>query len=210
MGEQRRERRTKADIEQAINEAAEKQISEKGFANVLLSDIIREAKIEPAVFYNRYANLDIFYTEFLQKYDYWVTDEILSEASEEPSAEKCKAIFNGLLDDLSTESMMREILRWEITEGNDTTNRMAMLREMFNMQLIFRYKKLFREKNSPMDITAFAALIIGGAYYLLLHCDRSTFCGLDLNEETDMVRIRKTIAQLTDMVFQTLDPPAAD
>lgn len=79
-----------------------------------------------------------------------------------------------------------------------------MFREMLNMQLVLKYKKLFRENNSPVDIAAFAAIIISGIYYLFLHKDRSTFCGLDLNDPSDVQTLRQTIAQLTKMVFSSI------
>jgi hypothetical protein len=50
----RKARRTKADIEKAINEAARSTIMEKGFAQTTILDIIKKAKIEPATFYKRY------------------------------------------------------------------------------------------------------------------------------------------------------------
>lgn len=54
----RKARRTKADIEKAINEAARSTIMEKGFAQTTILDIIKKAKIEPATFYKRYKNLE--------------------------------------------------------------------------------------------------------------------------------------------------------
>lgn len=73
---QRRQRRTKGDIEAAINQAAEKLICEKGFSNTLVTDIIREAGIEPTVFYKRYKNIDEFYAEFVKRHDFWFSDVI--------------------------------------------------------------------------------------------------------------------------------------
>lgn len=205
MSESRRQRRTKADIDRAIDSAAEKLIGEKGFANVQLTDITREAEIEPLVFYNRYANLEEFFYEFVKKYDYWASEKIGAQTSLEPTAENLSMILDGLIDELTNDTIMREVLRWEISEGNTITERMAMLREMLNMQLVFKYKKLFREKKSPIDIAAFGALIIGGVYYLFLHRNRSSFCGLDFNDPADITRLRETIARLSEMVFKSLD-----
>ena len=55
----RKPRRTKADIADSIHQAAEDQIIHVGFTNIKVSDIIKHAKIEPAVFYNRYNNLEV-------------------------------------------------------------------------------------------------------------------------------------------------------
>lgn len=50
---QKRYRRTKADIAEDIRKAAVDQILEKGFSGSLVTEIIKKAKIEPPVFYNR-------------------------------------------------------------------------------------------------------------------------------------------------------------
>lgn len=209
MAQQRRPRRTKEDIEKCINDAAVALISRKGFADVQLGEITREARIEPVVFYNRYKNLDAFYDEFVKRYDYWVTEGIKrqseSEADSVPTEEYCVGILDGLINELLDDKIMLEILRWEVGNGNPVTERTAMLREMLNMQLVFKFKKLFREGSSPIDIAALSALMIGGIYYLFLHRDRSTFCGLDLNDPADIERLRQTIANMVHLSFQTLD-----
>lgn len=208
MSERRRPRRTKADIEKCINDAAIEMITRKGFANVQLTDIIRQADIEPVVFYNRYRNMDEFYDEFVKKYDYWLSDAITKQGNDrsEPSEEHCAEILNGLITELITDKIMLEVLRWEVAESNQVTERTAMLREMLNMQLVFKYKNLFREGKSPIDIAAFSAIIISGIYYLFLHRNRSFFCGLDLNDPKDIETIRTTVRQLVHMVFSTLTP----
>ena len=71
----RRPRRSKADIEAAIQRAAIAQIKKKGFSLALVTDIVKRAKIEPIVFYNRYKNLDEFYDKFVKKYDYWLSNK---------------------------------------------------------------------------------------------------------------------------------------
>lgn len=206
MSETRRPRRTKADIEKCINDAAVELITRKGFANVQLTEITRQADIEPMVFYNRYQNMEEFYDEFVKKYDYWLTDLIKQQGSEQtkPSEENCTKIMDGLISELISDKIMLEILRWEIAEGNTVTERTAMLREMLNLQLVFKYKKLFRDGNSPIDIAAFAAILIGGIYYLFLHANRSFFCGLDLNDPKDIETLRKTVSQMVSLVFSTL------
>ena len=70
----RRPRRSKADIENAIEKAAIAQIKKKGFARSQVTDIVKRAKIEPIVFYNRYKNLEEFYEGFVKRYDYWLSD----------------------------------------------------------------------------------------------------------------------------------------
>ena len=63
----RRQRRTKANIVAAIQQAAEDEILENGFTSSLVTGIIKRARIEPQVFYNRYRDLDEFYDAYVKK-----------------------------------------------------------------------------------------------------------------------------------------------
>lgn len=206
MAEKRRPRRTKADIENRINSSAYELISTKGFMDVQLTEITRKADIEPVVFYNRYQNLEEFYGEFIKKYDYWLTESLSKQGDDQntPSEENCDNILNGLITELLNDKIMLEVLRWEVSSDNPSTERAALLRELQNMQLIQKYKKLFRDGKSPINIAAFASIMIGGIYYLLLHRDRSSFCGLDYNDPKDLEVLRTTVSQLVKLVFSTL------
>ena len=96
----RRPRRSKADIEEAINKAAVAQIKKKGFSLALVTDIVKRAKIEPIVFYNRYKNLDEFYDEFVKNYDYWLSDLVRDSMEEIGSEEGYSNILEKLLTNL--------------------------------------------------------------------------------------------------------------
>ena len=70
----KRYRRTNVDIQADIIKAAESLIKKKGFASMLVTELIKKARIEPLVFYKRKYNLREFYDEFVKRYDYRVYD----------------------------------------------------------------------------------------------------------------------------------------
>ncbi len=119
-----RYRRTKADIAQAIRMAAEDQVMERGFTSSLVTEIIRKARIEPRVFYNRYKDLDEFYSEFVKGYDYWFSDiaEKAMKSSDDPKTQFVNLML-GLEGALKGKTVMLELLRWEVAEGTETTKR---------------------------------------------------------------------------------------
>ncbi|MDY6131037.1 MAG: TetR/AcrR family transcriptional regulator, partial [Prevotella sp.] len=84
-----------------------------------------------------------------------------------------------------------------IAEGNETTVRTAMLREMHTLPLVNAYEGKFKD----IDISAISALIIGGIYYLNLHRDRSKFADIDLNTEQGRNRIEKALEEFGHMIF---------
>ena len=194
----RRQRRKKTDIDQAINQAAEKLIKEKGFSETLVTDIMRESGIEPPVFYKRYKNLDEFYAEFVKRYDYWFSDVIKNAMTGEDMMEDVYEMLSSLLTELSKESPMLELLRWEIAENNDITNHTSRLREQHTLPLAGKY--LSHYFGTDVDIVAWSSILISGIYYLCLHKDRSEFCGIDINNPKHVERVRQALKAIVEQL----------
>lgn len=198
-GKRVRIRRTKATITENIRKAAVESVLKRGFSGSLVSEIIKKAKIEPVVFYNRYQNLEEFFSEFVKGYDYWFSD-VAKEANKlETPHDQFVALIEGLQECMIEKSVMQELIRWEIAVDNDITKRTASIREMFTLPLAEKYDDLF--KNSGIDFVAIATIIVSGLYYLYLHKDRSTFCNIDMNTEEGRNRVNQAIKFLSELLF---------
>lgn len=198
-GKRVRIRRTKATITENIRKAAVESVLKRGFSGSLVSEIIKKAKIEPVVFYNRYQNLEEFFSEFVKGYDYWFSD-VAKEANKlETPHDQFIALIEGLQECMIEKSVMQELIRWEIAVDNDITKRTASIREMFTLPLAEKYDDLF--KNSGIDFVAIATIIVSGLYYLYLHKDRSTFCNIDMNTEEGRNRVNQAIKFLSELLF---------
>ncbi len=198
-GKRVRIRRTKATIIEDIRKAAVESVLKRGFSGSLVSEIIKKAKIEPVVFYNRYQNLEEFFSEFVKGYDYWFSDVAKEANKQETPHDQFIALIEGLQECMIEKSVMQELIRWEIAEGNDITKRTASIREMFTLPLAEKYDNLF--KNSGIDFVAIATIIVSGLYYLYLHKDRSTFCNIDINTEEGRNRVNQAIKFLSELLF---------
>lgn len=199
----RRPRRTKAQIDDCINHAAVAEIVEKGFSDTILYGIIKRAKIEPVVFYNRYKSLELFYDEFVKSKDYWFVD-LLKEIDEpQLSKDELTKILVSLIDALDKDSVMLELLRWEVASENPTTRRSAALREFHTLPLAKDYENLF--KNTEVDMLSLCALVIGGIYYLELHKNLSPFSGIDLKTEEGKNRIKGALGAFVNILFDLKD-----
>lgn len=198
-GKRVRIRRTKATIIEDIRKAAVESVLKRGFSGSLVSEIIKKAKVEPVVFYNRYQNLEEFFSEFVKGYDYWFSDVAKEANKQEKPYDQFIALIEGLQECMIEKSVMQELIRWEIAEGNDITKRTASIREMFTLPLAEKYDDLF--KNSGIDFVAIATIIVSGLYYLYLHKDRSTFCNIDMNTEEGRNRINQAIKFLSELLF---------
>lgn len=202
-GKRVRIRRTKATITENIRKAAVESILKRGFSGSLVSEIIKKAKIEPVVFYNRYQNLEEFFSEFVKGYDYWFSD-VAKEANKlETPHDQFIALIEGLQECMIEKSVMLELIRWEIAVDNDITKRTASIREMFTLPLAEKYDDLF--KNSGIDFVAIATIIVSGLYYLYLHKDRSTFCNIDMNTEEGRNRVNQAIKFLSELLFSKIN-----
>ena len=198
-GKRVRIRRTKATIIEDIRKAAVESVLKRGFSGSLVSEIIKKAKIEPVVFYNRYQNLEEFFSEFVKGYDFWFSDVAKEANKQETPHDQFIALIEGLQECMIEKSVMQELIRWEIAEGNDITKRTASIREMFTLPLAEKYDDLF--KNSGIDFVAIATIIVSGLYYLYLHKDRSTFCNIDMNTEEGRNRVNQAIKFLSELLF---------
>ena len=199
----RRPKRTKAQIDDCINHAAVAEIVEKGFSDTILYGIIKRAKIEPVVFYNRYKSLELFYDEFVKSKDYWFVD-LLKEIDEpQLSKDELTKILVSLIDALDKDTVMLELLRWEVASENPTTRRSAALREFHTLPLAKDYENLF--KNTEVDMLSLCALVIGGIYYLELHKNLSPFSGIDLKTEEGKNRIKGALGAFVNILFDLKD-----
>lgn len=196
----RRPRRSKADIEDAIHKAAVSQIKKKGFSLALVTDIVKRAKIEPVVFYNRYKNLDEFYDTFVKDYDYWLSDLVRDSIENIDSEEAYSNVIEKILNNLLSDDIMTELLRWEVAEGNNITERTARLRTMHAVDIFRNYEE--KHADIGIDVTAVSALLVAGIYYMLLHKDRSSMIGIDINQAAGKRRIVNAIREISRLIFQ--------
>ncbi|RHM25263.1 TetR/AcrR family transcriptional regulator [Phocaeicola vulgatus] len=184
---ERRKRRSAKDIEESILDAANQLIENDGFSKLTVTGIIHLAEIEPVQFYHRYEDLNKFIDEYVKKYDYWFNDIIKSQKQSSNDKELYTNILTGLFHSLSENKAMQELLKWELANNNETSQRTARLRELHTLPLCQKYSKLFSD--TDIDIVTISALIIGGIYYLILHDELSTFSGINLKMESDRQRV---------------------
>lgn len=195
----RRPRRTNLALDRDIMDAAKTVIEKNGFANTTLTSIMQEAGIEPNVFYKRFDNLDKLFDYFVQHYDYWFSNIVdVKNVPKDP-----KGFYSTLLVELARQlyrnKSMQKILIWELSEDNPTTRRTARLRENNSGELVDTLNNYF--EGSKMDMAVFTSLMIGGIYYLILHKDRSTFCGIDFSTRAGRTKLLETIESISNCIF---------
>ena len=195
----RRSRRTKIAIERDVLQAVGALIEEVGFNNVTLTGVAERARIEPAVFYRRYAILDELFDRYTHKYDYWLGGIAESMPKNLTEEESFKWIMQNLIQALLKNKGMQQLLIWELSDDNPITRRTARLREMLNEPLVRLLEYKFSGTN--LDINVISAMIISGIYYLILHRKRSLFCDVDFNTKKGKERLKIATDQITSILF---------
>lgn len=168
-----------------------------------------EAGIESPVFYNRYGSIDDLIYEYLSNKDFWITGKLPYKDIEQKGPEEYYIDSLLKLADLLKESKFaREVLIWELMSDSDAAKKLAELKEMENEALLVYYSKVFKDKGT--DIRGITALLIAGTYYLLLHKDRATFCGLDLNTKSGMDSFKRLVRSIVGNLFAGIQDGYAD
>lgn len=153
---ERRKRRSTKDIEESIINAATRFIETEGFSNLTVTSIMRQAEIEPVQFYNRYDDLNKFIDEYVKKYDYWFSDIVKSQKQYSNDKALYMNILVGLFQSLSENKIMQELLKWELANNNETSQRTAQLRELHTLPLCQKFSNIF--SNTDIDIVTISAL----------------------------------------------------
>ncbi|MCD8269301.1 MAG: TetR/AcrR family transcriptional regulator [Parabacteroides sp.] len=200
----RRNRRTRAELEADVFDAVRQLASEKGLAQISFTDITQRAGIQMSVLLNNYKNMERVLDKYAYISDYWLHDLFDEEhptdkASEDILKSTLKALAVYLYDNLD----MQHLLVWELEADNPTTRRMARSREKHYRTAIEEYSHLFEDTGIPIDIIA--GLLTAGTYYLILHRRRSTFWGVDYQRRENRERLYTALDYLCGLVFNALE-----
>lgn len=197
-------RRTKAQLEEDIMKALERLIIERGFMNIPMLTLVKEAGIDPNVFYRRYGTIENLYEKFASRYDFWLNDTLNISNLQKLGDKKYYAeAFKALYDELEKDRAMQRLLVWELTDDNPTTRKTAGIRDKLSLNLSAYYEDIFR--SSGIDIKSITALLLGGIYYIVLHQKRSTLCSIDFNTDEGRKKLTNAINALVDIIFGKLE-----
>jgi AcrR family transcriptional regulator len=196
-------RRNSEEVDRDILLATKELIEEFGFNKLTLAKIAEKASLAPNMFYKRYPDLDKLIEKFIKKYDYRFNDIMEIPFNKSIPQEYYKTIMSRLIELLYENKAMQQILIYELSNDNPVTRRAAKLRELDFDSGLSEYDEIFKE--TDIDIRTHTALIIAGIYYLILHKDRSTFCGIDLTTDDGKRRLNETITLICDTLFQIVE-----
>lgn len=200
----KRIRRTNAEVESAITAAMDKLVKKHGLLKITANMVMEEAKIESPVFYNRYGSIDDLIYEYISENDFWIKGTLPFKDIEKIGPEDYYVqTLLKLSETLQNSNVARDVLIWELMSDSEASCKIARLKEMENEALLVYYSRLFRNKR--INIRAITAMFIAGIYYLTIHKDKSTFCGLDINRKEDKETFENLIRNMVKGLFSDID-----
>lgn len=196
----KRNRRTRAELEADVFDAVRQLASEKGLAQITFTDIMQRAGIQMSVLLNNYKSMERVLDKYAYFSDYWLHDLFDEEHPTDKAGEDIlKSTLKSLAVYLYDNIDMQHLLVWELEADNPTTRRIARSREKHYRTAIEELKRLFEGTDIPVDIIA--GLLTAGTYYLILHRRRSTFWGVDYQRKENRERLYTALDYLCGLVF---------
>lgn len=196
--DKRKKKRNSKEIQDALFKATEALVISKGFNNVLVTEIMELAEVEPKVMYKQFSNINDLFDNFIRRYDYWFLDLCKLHIDKKKPKESFKALLRGLINSLYDNPIIQKILIWELSTKNDLTKRTALNREVNSNPLL-----KFYENHLGENFDYFSSLLISGIYYLTSYKDISTFCEIDYNKKESKQLLIDIVERIVDSYYGT-------
>lgn len=200
--------RDKEATKQRLIDAVGKILAERGFHNLGVNAIAKEAGVDKVLIYRYFDSLEGLLQTFLAQKDYFSNLQNffganLAFSEKVETIELSKRIFIGQLRQVLHNKELQEVLLWELNQKNALTDLLAETRETQGRAVLQKMEEFVNF--DTVDFPAIGNLIIGGIYYLVLR-SRSvdTYSGINLTTDEGWQRIEKAIVYLLNLVARDI------
>lgn len=182
-------------MEDTLMDIVEKQIREGKINKETIEALVGRENLEAAIGYTESIDEDDLLKRYIIQYSYWLNG-IEIDGNSLPK-ENFKKLLIDLIEELYNNELMQKILILELNNTNGLTQDFACHRE-FTSTTIMQY---FSQNADEVEIQPHLALIIGGAYYLILHSKIATFCNIDFSMAQGRELLLNTVDQIVELLF---------
>lgn len=203
----KRVRRSRSQITEEVMRAVSTVMEEQGFSRLGINSVSEAAGVEKPFIYRNYTTFEKVLEEYVLRNDYWMTfilQRALNDQVDIQNPVDIPRIYSNLLVELFSaideNRDFRNIILWELYEDTPFIRKIAQRRENETTGEIALLEEYF--KHSPVDISAVTSILIAGVYYLVLHRNISTFCGIDLKTKEGKRRILETLKYISNLMFE--------
>lgn len=182
-------------------------IKNEGYTALGVNNIAKKAEVNKKLIYRYFDNnVNNLIETYVKTKDYWIglsgdMEKLMAESQIDNGRPMVKTILKTHLSFFYTEEEMQKIVIWETSEKNKLMKEVGLKREAFGEE-VFKLLLPHFEK-TDVDFRAIIALQVSGIIFMVLQAKASgnPFCGIDINNPTDMDRILKSLDQLTDLLY---------
>ncbi len=197
--------RDRVQTERRIIDAVSRIVEKKGINFVGINAVSREAEVSKVLIYRYFDDLEGLLTAWAEEHSYWMQtakeldyDEV-STLSLEEKRRLTFEIFRRQIFGLRDNSIMRELLRWQMHEKNSICTRISEETEKKGLALTHAMQT---DLKTEMDVEALIAVITAGVTYLGIISDTiPVFNGVNLQTKKGLERIAYAAAELSDHIF---------
>jgi len=175
-----------------------------GIAKMGINLVAEEANVDKKVIYRRYGTFESLLSDYINKHDFWLNTLPQKDIEEVTDLRSyLKDLIVGQFATILESTDLQELLSWELADKTELTKQIALKRERYAQKILAKLEGLTQE--SPHDFSATVAILISAVYYIILHRNVSTMCGLDINKESDVQRILDTATGMFDFLFDAYE-----
>jgi AcrR family transcriptional regulator len=185
----------------AILDAVGSILAREGFGGIGINAVAREAGVDKVLIYRYFGGLPQLLDAFAQKGDYWpsigqILGKKITEMGDAGLGEVSSGILKGYLRELRKRVTTQEIMRWELVQKNELTDKLAAVREAQGMEIL-GLLPIDAKTAQDIDLPAIAALLHAGLVYLLLRSKTAdVYMGVDLKSKAGWSRIERVLEDL--------------
>jgi len=190
-----------------ILEAVGTLLGKKGFQEIGINSIAREAGIGKVLIYRYFGGLEELLKAYGQQSNFWAkTEELLnteiSELEDIDLIDIGTQYLKSHLKEFRKRPTTQEIMRWELTQNNALTKELYNIRESLGIEFVHLLSERFQKEVPNMDVPAIMGIIHAGISYLvLLSKNVNQYAGIDLHSEDGWGKIENAIEAMIKIII---------
>jgi AcrR family transcriptional regulator len=187
-----------------ILEALGRVIENKGVQAAGVNSVASEAGVDKVLIYRYFGGIDGLLSEYISGIDFFANvtrkfGSLSSIRTKEELIAAVKRLFAEQMKEMTGNTVLREILIWELSADNEISRKIARQREANSMKLIREIKKRF--DFIELDIEGTISIISAAVSYLAIRSKTAdVYTGISLTSRQGQNRFEKTIGSLIDIM----------
>jgi len=184
-------------------------VKEEGWRGLGVNKIALRAGVDKKLIYWYFGSYNNLLKVYIKSKDFWnpVFDEFRdrSDLSESDLPDFISRVLEEQFKVFFGDTEMQSLIHWQISDERPLLREISAERELQAQQIADMTDRHFEA--SQFNFRAILALILGGMYYVVWHArmNKTSVCGLDINEERHRLDLIRSIGQLIELVWQAAE-----